>query len=321
MLNEMQSILNKWSGFFIRMFGAFKESRLAMVLFLVLILQPAASWSQALPHHDLIFFTLQKPSGNQNWKLAAPRFLTGFNKKGYNNQPAFITEQEVYLTVQKYPDTTQTDVYALNLLLGKLTKIIQTPGLSEYSPTLMPDGKHFSAVRVEADGGQWLWRFPLDRSNSGQVIFPNINNIGYHCWLSDTLLALFQVGEPHVLTLAGLSGSRPLRIASNVGRCLQRTSGGQLLFVQKATEQTWFIKQYNPKAGNSEIVTKTLDQSEDFTLLPDGTLLAGKGSKIYQFKPGVNLDWVEIADLTKYGVNKTTRLAQLDGRKLIVVVE
>ena len=277
--------------------------------------------AQPLPHHDVILFNLQRPVGLGNWKAYAPRFLSNFNSKGYNNQPAFISDRELYLTVQRHPDTSQTDIYALDILLQRFTQVVRTPNLMEFSPTLMPNGTSFSAVRVEIDGSQRLWEFPLDRSGAGRPVFPRLNNIGYHCWLSDTLVALFQVGEPHLLTVAGTSGYRSLRVASNIGRCLQRTPDNLLAFIQKATEQTWFIKKYDPYLKQSVIVTKTLAKSEDFVILPDGTYLAGNGSKLYQFKPGNNIDWVEIADFSEYGVKNITRLAQYDGKKLAVVVE
>ena len=96
---------------------------------------------------------------------------------------------------------------------------------------------------------------------------------------------------------------------------------GKLLFVQKATEQTWYLKTWDPKNNVQEIILKMPVGSEDFALLPDGTLLTGKGPKLYQFKAPRNADWKEVADLSKYGVQKITRLAVSGDGKLAVVVQ
>lgn len=280
------------------------------------------SFAQRLDHTDVLLFSLQKTT-DSTWQPYAPRFLTAFNPKGYNNQPNFFSNNELYLTVQMPDDTTQTEIYVLDLLFKTLDRVTATAQTAEYSPTLMPGGKRFSVVRVEEDGNQRLWSFPLDRSDSGRPEFPNILNVGYHCWLRDTLAALFIVGDdgaPHSLGTAGTRGQRFQRIASNVGRCLQTTPDGKLAFVTKATEKTWFLKTFDPKKPIPEIAVVMPAGSEDFAVLPDGTFVSGSKSKLYQFKAGKNIDWKEIADLSKYGVKNITRLAASKDGKLVVVV-
>ncbi len=278
--------------------------------------------AQQLEHFDLLLLSMSRQN-DSSWRPAAPRFLTAFNPKGYNNQPQFFSTNELYLTVQLPADTTQTEIFALQLPARPPGRITATT-TPEYSPTPMPGGKAFSAVRVEADGAQRLWAFPLDRSDNGRPLLPNIRNVGYHCWLRDTLVALFLVGEndePHALAMAGISRQAMQRVAFNIGRCLQKMPDGRLAFVQKATEQTWFIKAYDPLKKTSDIIVKTLPGSEDFVFLPDGTLLAGSGSKLFQYRPGRHTEWKEMYDLSRFGVRNITRLAVSPDMKLAVVVQ
>lgn len=294
-----------------------------MLRTLFLLLLPAVLSAQGPGKNDILLFSLQK-SADSTWRTDAPKFLTAFNRGGYNNQPNFFGNNELWLTVQFLKDTTQTEIVALDLLAKSQTRVTATPTTAEYSPTPMPGGKRFSAVRVEADGNQRLWSFPLDRSDNGRVEFPKIYNVGYHCWLRDTLVALFIVGEdgqPHTLQIVGTKAQKPQRIASNIGRCLIKKPDGKLLFVQKATEQTWFLKAWNPGANLQEILVTMPAGTEDFTLLSDGTLICGKGPKLFQFKAPRDAEWKEIADLSKYGVKKITRLAASKDGKLAVVVE
>ncbi len=293
-----------------------------MLRLLFFCLLPATIYCQNAGKSDLILFSLNKGTVSL-WRPESPRFLSAFNRGGYNNQPSFFNNNELWLTVQFAPDTTQTEIVALDLAQKTQTRVTATLETAEYSPTLMPGGKRFSVVRVEEDGNQRLWSFPIDRSDNGRVELPKVYNVGYHCWLRDTLLALFIVGEegqPHTLQSVGLKGQKMQRIASNIGRCLVKRSDGKLLFVQKPTEQTWFLKTWDPKSNIQEIVVKMPAGTEDFALLPDGTLLAGNGFKLFQYKAPRDTDWKEVADLAKYGVRKITRLAVSRDGKLAVVV-
>ena len=279
--------------------------------------------AQKLDHHDILLFSLSK-GADSLWKPLAPRFLTAFNPKGYNNQPAFFSSQELYLSVQAPETGEQTDLYLLDLLTRSRTRVTNTPTTPEYSPTLMPGGRRFSAVRVDTDGIQRLWSFPLDRSDNGRSELPNMAGVGYHCWLRDTVVALFIVGEdnsPHTLQVVGMRSKKPQRVAANIGRCLQSFPDGRLAFVQKPTDQTWYLKTYDWKTGKSDILVKMPVGSEDFTILTDGTLLTGQGAKLFQFKPGRETDWKEVADLSKFGVKSITRMAASKDGKLAVVVQ
>lgn len=290
---------------------------------LLLLSIPFSIAAQNAGKSDLLLFSLTK-TADSTWRPDAPRFLSAFNRGGYNNQPNFFGNHELWLTAQFPKDTTQTDLVALDLLLKTQTRVTNTPSTAEYSPTPMPGGKRFSAVRVEEDGNQRLWSFPLDRSDNGRVEFPKTYNVGYHCWLHDTLVAFFIVGEnglPHTLQVLGTKSQKPQRIASNIGRCLAKRPDGKLLFVQKATEQTWFLKTWDVKTNTQEILLTMPTGVEDFVLLPDGTLLCGNGPKLMQLNLRRETTWKTVSDLSKYGVKKITRLAASKDGKLAVVVQ
>lgn len=287
------------------------------------LLAPIFLPAQQLAHYDILQFNIAK-STEGNWQLSVPRFLTAFNARGYNNQPKFFSDNELWITAQTPDDTTQTDIFALDLLSKTFTRVTATTATAEYSPTPMPGGKRFSCVRVEEDGNQRLWSFPMDRSDNGQPVFPRLFNVGYHCWVNDTLAAVFIVGEngaPHLLQSIGTRGQMPRRLASNIGRCLLKTADGKLAFIQKPTEQTWFLKTWNPADNTQDIVVKTPTGSEDFAILNDGTFLISEGARLFSYKFGKDSDWREVANLSKYGVKKITRLGVSKDGKLAVVVE
>lgn len=279
----------------------------------VLVMQ-SIGWAQKLEHYDILLFDISQSASE--FQLSNARLLTHFNPDGYNNQPHFFADQEIWVTSQTRYDTTQTDIQSLHFGTRVRTQITQTR-TSEYSPTPMPDGKHFSAIVVEDDGSQRLWKFPKAGEGNGQPLLPDLTGVGYHAWLDETNLACFIVGEPHYLAHVQTNHSRQRRIASNVGRCLQKhPKTNALYFVVKATDQTWFIKSYQPDTEKQSIICTTLSGSEDFVILEDGTLIMGQNQKLFAWKREM---WVPIADLSIYGVKKISRLASRNGKLAIVV--
>lgn len=282
---------------------------LLRVIILIAILSPLTPSVGQLPNTQVFAFDMDKFGEQIEFKNC--KLLTGFNPYGYNNQPQWINNNELYITVQTPYDTAQTEIYSLSLLNNILTPVTATRE-SEYSATLMPDRKNISLIRVDAspEGIQRLWTYPLDRSNSGKNILPLHENIGYHCWLSDKKLALFIVNEAsNNLKIVNVEDQSAIQLTSGIGRTLARMNDGKLAFVQKATAQTWYIKALDPISYSSEIIIQTLPGSEDFTLLPDGTILMGSGGKLYSYKIGNAVkEWTEIADFTKYGLNNIKRL-------------
>lgn len=263
-----------------------------------------------LPSTNIYCFDMEKFGDQMEFKNA--KFLTGFNPKGYNNQPQWVNNNELYISVQTPFDTNQTEIYSLSLLNNTLTQVTATHE-SEYSPTLMPDRKNISCIRADAtrQGTQRLWTYPMDRGNIGRDLLTLHQDIGYHCWISDKKLALFIVnGQNNYLKIVNVDDQSSIQLSGGIGRSMARLSDGKLVFVQKATPQTWYIKTMDLSSYMSEIVVETLPGSEDFALLPDGTFLMGSGSKLYSYKMGnPEKQWFEIADLSKYGLFNIKRLA------------
>ncbi len=264
--------------------------------------------AQDIPVSDVYAFSMKKLN-DTTYNFSNPKFLTSFNIDGYNNQPFFVTDNEIYLTVQ-FPDEIQTDIFSLNLANNRLTQITATIE-SEYSPTLMPTLNEFSAVRVEADGQstQRLWKFPMNRSTVGEPVFKTVPGVGYHHWINQYKAALFVVGQPTTLVIANTLTGSTIQLMENIGRGMHRLPGDNLAFIHKLNDQTWILKEMDTYTYRANEVVKTLPNSEDFLYLADGTYIMGNGSKLYKFNKLNDQDWVEIADFRYYGIKNITRLA------------
>ena len=252
---------------------------------------------------------------NNEITLGNPRFLSGYNANGYNNQPYFMGARTVYLT-SMVGQQDQTDIYALNLFNNKKYQVTKTPE-AEYSPQQRPGTNSFTCVRVESDGvTQRLWQFPKDQSTQGKPLFPDVKNVGYYYWLDENNVAMFLVGEPHRLVIGDTRDNSIEQITSNG---MGITPDGTLLFIQKLSANTWYIKELDIATKRTSIVIETLRGAEDFMVMSDGSIMMASQASIYQFDPNGSKEWKPIADMRKYGLSDITRMAFNQNRTLIIV--
>ncbi len=274
--------------------------------------------SAQLPNSHIYIFDY-KALNDSAYLFENGLLLTSFNPDGYNNQPAFFSEELLFFTAALGDTASNTDIYSIDLRKKKLRQITSTIE-SEYSAKAIPESNAFSTVRVSVEGDQLLWRYSINRSNYGYCIDSTIKNVGYYHWLKPYQIALFEVAEPVKFTVKDFRTGSKTQIDDNIGRCFFQLPDGLLVFVDK--EKTdWQIKQVDNflfKVKN-EAVIETLSGSEDFVCTQDGVLFMAKGSKLYKYKLGWDTWWFEIADFSDLGLQKITRLA-LNGNGRIALV-
>ena len=205
----------------------------------------------------------------------------------------------------------QADIYRYDASTGATTQVTNTPE-SEYSPTLMPDRKNISVVRVEADGTQRLWRFPLD-GGAPALILENIKPIGYHLWIDDHTLALFVLGgsgKPNYLEIFDMRTQKSEFVTENPGRVLRKVPNqNKFSFVHKIANGNWEIKAYDLRTHTSASLIATIPGVEDYAWLPSGKLIMAKDSKLFAVLPLTGAKWDEVADFSKLGIRRITRIA------------
>jgi WD40 repeat protein len=264
-------------------------------------------------HHDF-------KSGEDTMKFGQPKKINEF--VGYNNQPFFMPDGHaiLYTSIRNK----QADIYRYDLQNGTTTQVTNTPE-SEYSPTLMPDRKNISVVRVEADGKtQRLWRFPL-AGGAPSLIVEDIKGVGYHLWIDDHTLALFIVGgsgKPNYLEIYDTRTRKSEFVAENPGRVLRRIPNrNEFSFVHKISNDHWEIKAFDLRTHTSSSLIATLAGSEDYAWLPDGRLLMAKDSTLFVVIPLSGQKWSQTDDFAVPGLLGISRIAiSPKGDRLAMVV-
>lgn len=241
-------------------------------------------------------------------------------RKGYDNQPGFMPDgQSLLYTV--IGEDKQADIYKYVLGTGATTRMTQTTE-SEYSPTITPDGKYFSVIRVEADLSQRLWKFPL-AGGKPELVLETIKPVGYHVWIDAKTLVLFVLGTPNTLQVVDVPTQKAETLATNIGRSLHKIHGnGQVSFVQRVSDSELIIKSLDVQTRKITPLVKMLPGSEYCAWTPTGTLLMATGAKIFKYNPAKDKDWQEVADLSKDGVKGISRIAvSPKGNKIAFVAD
>ena len=287
----------------------------------ICLLTSTGVYAQA-PRTQLYVFDLRM--SDTSLTVGNPRYLSAFNATGYNNQPNWADRNLLYASVM-LPEAEQPDVYRFDLSNNTRERLTDTEA-GEYSPKKMTGGSRFSAVRQEFLGQDTvlrLWEFPTDLSDNGKPVLPGTNGVGYYEWLNNAQLALFVVGNPNQLVLASTSGDAPRTLATNTGRAFTRLNNGNLVYVDKGSVPFNLVEKNLYRLEEApRVIAPMARETEDFILLPDGTFLAGSGSRLYRLDPTDGTgSWREVVDLSFYGLERISRLAYNGQNQLALVAE
>lgn len=247
-------------------------------------------------------------------------------RRGYDNQPHFTADGGALLYTRQADDG-QTDIWRYDIVRGVAAPVTATPE-SEYSPTPLAGGG-FAVIRVEADSTQRLWRF-ADDGGGAALLFEDVKPVGYQAWLDDHAAALFVLGSPNSLQLATLGRPGARRIAEGIGRALQRVPGSaRISFVHQRPDGSW-ITLFDPAARDSlrafapvpvdSTATAQPVQGEYHAWLPDGTLLATAGARLFARPPGTGV-WRVLADYSAAGWRLSRIAVDARGERIALVVE
>ena len=244
---------------------------------------------------------------------------------GYDNQPSFTPDGAAVLFTSvrggRKPDpansaATGSDIYRYDIARQRIRQVTNTPE-AEYSPTVTPDGRHISVIRVEAQGTQRLWRFATDGKHP-ELVLPDIKPVGYHAWANPSLLALFVLGEkgqPATLQVADARTGHAQVAATGIGRSIQRIPGGGISFVLRTASAegqppVLTISELDPGTRETRpLVRAPAGVTEaDTAWTPDGLLLVPFEGRLFGWRRG-EAEMSPVAELAPLGVRTVTRLA------------
>jgi hypothetical protein len=255
----------------------------------------------------------------------------------YDDQPMFTPDSRSLLYTTEYTDEdgVQTEIHRYYLSSRRQTRITRTEE-SEYSPTPVPGDRAFSAIRVEADSAQRVWRFTMEGMDA-EALVRNLDAIGYHAWGNETTLLLYVLGDPPTVRIADVTTGESEVVAENVGRSLNRIPNRNAWsFVEMGPPgQTW-INEVNIGTREVRRIVSAIGGGDFHAWTPTGVLLMAQGSRIFQWDPEAMLEpevdrvelrpqfvdgWRLIADLEDMEMTISRLAVSPDGSKIAIVGE
>ncbi len=251
---------------------------------------------------------------NNTINIANPKNIS--NNEGYDSQPSFSDNNTLLYASTR---NKQTDILSYTIATNTKTWISNTPG-GEYSPVLMPNKKEISAIRLDKDGKQLLYRYAIETGESKPLV--NDLVIGYHTWSDKKTIVSFVLGKPSSLVVSNIKNHKSKTFDTQIGRSFHKIPNSKLISYISKKGENWTINSLNPSNGKKELICNTLAKSEDMCWTPNGTILMGKDGDLYKFNPKVDENWIKIPLPKNIGLQKISRLTvSPDATKLAIVAE
>ena len=249
---------------------------------------------------DVFLFNLV--SNNNSIKVANGTNIS--NNEGYDNQPSFLNNDRIL-----YSSTSngQTDIAQYFSSYKSKVWINLTEG-SEYSPLKIPNKNEVSAVRLDKDGKQRLYRYNLSNGQSSELIQDLV--VAYYTWFNEETIVSAVIEDQQLnLFTTNISAGTSRKYATNVGRSFHKIPNSNLIsFISKENENQWQIKSINPDTGVTKLIANTMEGVEDICWLNNKTILSGRGTKLYKLTLNKDNNWVEISDFSSLGITSITRI-------------
>ncbi|MEZ4902185.1 MAG: serine hydrolase [Spirosomataceae bacterium] len=210
------------------------------------------AFTPAVPDTEIFLADFNQKNG----KVVVKNPINITKRAGYDNQPAFTPDGTQLLYTQQADG--QTDIWSYHLAKKTNRPLTQTPE-SEYSATVMPDGRHFSVIRVEADQTQRLWQFDLATGKNPSLILTDLKPVGYHRWFGSDSLVLFVLGQPNTLQLALVSTQKSQTITNHIGRSLHQIPNQKAVsFIHKISPDQWQVERLDMNTLQTTKLIETL---------------------------------------------------------------
>ncbi len=240
------------------------------------------------------------------------------DREGYDNQPSFSHDGQAIYYVSAV-DETQTEVKRLGMTAGGAQPVTRTPDASEFSPTPIPGQSAISAIH-EIRGKQYLWRYDTSGESLGPI-FSTAEPVGYHAWADEHVVVMFILGSPATLQVGDALSGEIRVVAESPGRSIHRIPGTtDISFVRKIASGDWWIERLDPFTGDTDRLTQTLPDREDYAWTPEGEIIMGDGSTLHRWSAGSG--WTEFQNLADLGIEGITRLAvNADGDRIAIVAD
>jgi hypothetical protein len=211
----------------------------------------------------------------------------------------------------------QADIYQYNINRKQAINITKSD-VSEYSPTILPNGLGFSAVVVEKDSAQRVWKFNLD-GTFNSIAHNGTDAVGYHTWLNNDSLLYYKLTNPHSLRVLNLKTNEDVWICNNPCRAFKKIgNSSQFIYAIKDSASVVF-RIYNPALRESKIYTTYPSANEDFIWHSEFGLIKSENADLMRYNEQTKT-WGILFSFSNLGIKKITRFVFDSKTKQLAIV-
>ena len=239
------------------------------------------------------------------------------SNKGYDNQPSFALDSEsVFFTSDRRESN--FDIYRYDLADGGTTAVTAT-NENEYTAKEL-DGDTITFVREGEN--QLMTVIKYDRRSKKETpAFKVKEPIAYYAFNSngDALVWIRYAFFAHwINTSKSINQYVANYVQPSVPHLIPGTE--KFSFMQRHPDDSLWIKEFDPATAAVRPIVQAKAGKKDYCWMADGSLLIGSGTKIYRFDQETDKSWVEIADLSSFGIKDITRIAASPDGKHVALV-
>lgn len=238
------------------------------------------------------------------------------NRKGYDNQPFFLADGKTVL-FSASDSMGRIHICKYNIR-SKETKIHTRTKTSEYSPMLAPDGVYISSVVVEEDSAQRVWMYDLKKPEVKHCLTESTDSIGYYAWLGKDSILYYKLTDPHSLRVLNLKTGEDNWLCDHPARSFKRVNNSTFFYVIHEEKQN-LIHFYDTRVKKATLFATDKPENQDYVWQADLGMVKSEGSKLLHYSVETKV-WVEVADLSSFGIKKITRFTFSTDKKRLAVV-
>lgn len=262
---------------------------------------------------EIFLFSIEKKDGNVNF--ADGKNIT--NNPGYDNQPSFSLDGSSILFTSSR-GTKDTNIYEYFLTDGRTVQLITSED-NEYT------AKEFDAnsINFVREGkGQEMTVYKYDRQTKQESpALKNKEPVAYYAfnaqgdalvWIRYAYFAHWVNPEKGINKFVAdyVQPSTPQRIPGT----------DNFSFVKRLPNDELWIYEFDPSNQAVRPIIQNKNGKINYAWMPDGSLLIGSGATLFRFDEKIDKTWVQIGDLSSFGIKDILRLsASSDGKNLAVV--
>jgi hypothetical protein len=254
-------------------------------------------------------------------RIGTPRKLTG--DRGVSSQPSFTPDGKSILFIGRRDSANaQSDVYRIDLGTGAESRITATPEM-ENSPTVTPDGKLMVIRWVPAtlftEWGPWVYDM------NGQPlkgVLPGPDTVGYYVRVDSVTFAMVR---PKSRTSVAIFDTRANTMTDRdwpVANLPPQLIPGQRAISYTRTDSLGRneIRRFDVASAQTSAIAPAVRSRVAHAWTPRGTILMGKGNRIFARNPSRDSTWREVAAFSDKELQSlTTYVVSPAGDKLILI--